>query len=76
MGFFGGPAEGATLAAFSEKTKEAMDAVTKRTPPPTYWKPCDLIAPKWLPKVRVYVLGPPLDQALLKKMEGRVDRNL
>ena len=72
MGFFGGPAEGATLAAFSEKTKEAMDAVTKRTPPPTYRKPGDLIEPKWLPGVRVYVLGPPLDQAMLKKMEGRV----
>jgi Metallo-beta-lactamase superfamily len=72
MGFFGGPADGATLAAFSEKTKEAMDAVTQRKPSPTYKKPGELIEPKWLPEVRVYVLGPPLDQALLKKMEGRV----
>lgn len=76
MGFFGGPAEGATLAAFSEKTKEAMDAVTKRTPPPTYWKPGDLIQPNWLPGVRVYVLGPPLDQAMLKKMAGRVGTDI
>lgn len=72
MGFFGGPAEGATLAAFSEKTKEAMDAVTKRTPPPTYCKPGNLLQAEWLPGVRVYVLGPPLDPAMLKKMEGRV----
>ena len=72
MGFFGGPADGATLAAFSEKTSEAMDKVTERHPAPTYCKPGDVIQRDWLPGVRVYVLGPPDDPAMLKKMEGRV----
>ena len=76
MGFFGGPTEGATLAAFSEKTQEAMDKVTKRTPSPTYWKPGDLIERNWLPEVRVYVLAPPLDQTMLKKMAGRVGTDI
>jgi len=72
MGFFGGPAAGATLAAFSEKTSEAMAKVTRRQPAPRYWQPGDLIQPDWLPGVKVYVLGPPRDTALLKKMAGRV----
>ena len=43
LGFFGGLTDGASLAAFSEKTSEAMAKVTKRNPAPTYWKPGDLI---------------------------------
>jgi beta-lactamase superfamily II metal-dependent hydrolase len=72
LGFFGGSAGAPTLAAFSEKTSEAMDAVIKRSPSPTYFKPGEIIRRDWLPGVRLYVLGPPLEKAMLKKMEGRV----
>jgi hypothetical protein len=71
LGFFGGPADGATLAAFSEKTAAAMAKVTQRHPSPRFWQPGDLIRPDWLPGVRIYVLGPPLSSARLKKMQGR-----
>jgi beta-lactamase superfamily II metal-dependent hydrolase len=71
LGFFGGPAAGASLAAFSEKTSQAMERVTKRSPSPTYWQPGNLIRPDWLPGVRIYVLGPPLGTKMLKKTEGR-----
>ncbi len=76
LGFFGGPQEGATLAAFSEKTGQAMDAVTKRSPAPTYLKPGDLIQRDWLPGVRVYVLGPPQDRAMLRKLQGRAGKEI
>lgn len=71
LGFFGGPVEGATLAAFSERTSLAMTKVTQRQPSPKYWQPGDLIRPDWLPGIRIYVLGPPLNLAMLKKMGGR-----
>lgn len=70
LSFYGGATPGSTLAAFSEKTSEAMAAVTQRTPPPTYWKPGDLIRRDWLPGVRIYVLGPPMDPAMIKKEMG------
>jgi len=72
LGFFGGPAEGAGLIGFSEKTSQAMDLVTKRSPSPTYFKPGELIRRDWLPGVRLYVLGPPVKKAMLKKLEGKV----
>jgi hypothetical protein len=71
LGFFGGPSDAAGLIGFSEKTAEAMTAVTQRTPAPTYCKPGDLIKRDWLPGVRVYVLGPPLDTVMLKKLQGK-----
>ncbi|MDD5643750.1 MAG: MBL fold metallo-hydrolase, partial [Syntrophales bacterium] len=74
LGFFGGPVDAAALAGFSEKTGKAMDAVTKRSPAPTYWQPGELIQRDWMPGVRVYVLGPPLDQKLLKKLQGRAGK--
>ncbi len=69
LGFYGGPVEG--VFGFSDKTAEAMQAVTRRDPAPTYWKPGDLIQPKWLPGVRIYVLGPPLDPNMIKKEGGK-----
>jgi len=71
LSFYGGASPGSTLAAFSEKTSEAMAAVTRRTPPPTYWKPGDLILRNWLPGVRIYVLGPPMDPAMIKRETGK-----
>jgi hypothetical protein len=71
LGFYGGPVKGATLMAFSEKTAEAMSAVTKRDPSPTFWKPGDLIVRSWLPGIRIYVLAPPLDPSMLKKEQGK-----
>jgi hypothetical protein len=74
LGFFGGPADAAGMVGFSEKTSDAMSAVTQRNPAPTYFKPGDLIKRDWLPGVRVYVLGPPLDTAMLKKLQGKAGR--
>ena len=71
LGFFGGPADSAGIVGFSEKTAQAMTAVTQRDPAPTYFQPGDLIKRDWLPGVRVYVLGPPLDTGMLKKMQGK-----
>jgi hypothetical protein len=71
LGFFGGPADRASLAAFLDKTSQAMAKVTQRHPAPTYCKPGDVIRRDWLPSVRVYVLGPPQDPAMLHLMEGR-----
>jgi len=71
LGFFGGPAAVTGLAAASEKTADAMANVTQRSPAPTYLKPGELLRRDWLPGVRVYVLGPPLDPSQLKQMEGR-----
>lgn len=71
LDFFGGPTDGVSLSAVSEKTAEAMAAVTQRTPAPTYCKPGDLIRRAWLPGVRVHVLGPPSDMDMLKKLQGR-----
>ena len=61
LGFFGGPADGASLIAFSDKTGEAMTKVTQRRPAPTYLKPGQELEPAWLPGVKVHVLGPPED---------------
>ena len=69
MDFYGGPEEG--VLGFSPKTAAAMQEVTRRQPVPTYWKPGALIQPKWLPGVRLYVLGPPLDPGMMKKGGGK-----
>lgn len=71
LGFYGGTVKGATLMAFSEKTAEAMSAVTQRDPSPKFWKPGDLIVRSWLPGIRIYVLAPPLDRSMLKKEQGK-----
>jgi hypothetical protein len=71
LGFFGGPADGASLAAFSDKTSKAMTKVTQRHPAPTYCKPGEVIRRDWLSGVQVYVLGPPEDPAMLHLLEGR-----
>jgi len=76
LGFFGGPAEGASLAAFSDKTSEAMSKVTKRHPAPTFCKPGDVIHRDWLSGVNVYVLGPPEDLAMLHQMKGQVGKEM
>jgi hypothetical protein len=57
---------------FSAKTAQAMDLVTKRSPSPTYFKSGEIIRRDWLPGVRLYVLGPPLTKAMLRKLEGKV----
>jgi len=76
LGFFGGPALGATLAAFSEKTAEAMAAVNNRTPAPTFWEPGQVIRRDWLPDVNVYVLAPPADKNMLNKLAGRAGSDM
>ncbi|MGA9755029.1 MAG: MBL fold metallo-hydrolase [Desulfobaccales bacterium] len=76
LAFFGGPAAGATLAAFSDKTSQAMAKVTQRHPVPTYCKPGDVIRRDWLPGVGIYVMGPPEDPAMLHLMEGPVGKDM
>jgi beta-lactamase superfamily II metal-dependent hydrolase len=70
LGFWGS-VDASSLMAFSEKSEEAMNAVTQRDPNPKYWKPGECIQRSWLPGVRVYVLGPPLDPSMLRQEEGR-----
>jgi beta-lactamase superfamily II metal-dependent hydrolase len=60
------------MLGFSQGTANTFDMVkgwfcdnAKR-----YWSPGDVFEPKWLPGVRVYVLGPPTDLALLHKTVG------
>lgn len=72
LGFYGGPVEGSTLAAFSERTAEAMEAVAQGKPSPTYFKPGNLIERSWLPDIRIYVLGPSMDPAVWKRTDGKV----
>ena len=76
LGFFGGPVDGATLAAFSDKTSEAMAKVTQRHPAPTFCTPGDVIRRDWLPGVNVYVLGPPQDPTMLHMMEGQMGKDI
>ena len=76
LGFFGGPANGASLIAFSDMTGEAMTKVTQRQPAPTYLKPGQELEPAWLPGVKVHVLGPPEDPALLRHMAGKVGKDI
>ncbi len=76
LGFFGGPADAASLAAFSDKTGEAMAKVTQRKPAPTYLKPGQEVKPDWLPGVIVHVLGPPEDPAMLHHLQGKVGKDI
>jgi hypothetical protein len=59
-------------ASGGRSTEAALDVLRKLVTTPAYLEPGALIAPKWLPGVRVYVLGPPRDQKLLGKMLGKV----
>ncbi len=78
LGFYGGPAEGASLAAFSENTGFAMKAVTERKngPSPTFCKPGDVLKPEWGGGLRVYVLGPPRDPAALRDLRGKAGTDI
>ena len=74
LGFWG-PVEASSLG-FSDQTGAAMDAVTKRQPKPQFWNPGDQIERDWLPGVRIYVLGPPKDAAMLNKELGKVGTDM
>jgi hypothetical protein len=78
LGFYGGLAEGTSLAAFSENTELAMKAVTERPngPSPTFCKPGDVLRPDWDRGLRVYVLGPPRDPAALGDLRGKADTDM
>ncbi len=73
---FWGPVEASSLAAFSEGSDEAMNAVTKREPEPKYLCPGERKDLNWLTGVRVYVLGPPQDPAMLAKGLGKVGTDM
>ena len=66
LSFFGPPG-----AAGGRGTAAALDALRELASAPRYCEPGDLLAPGWLPGVRVYVLAPPRDEKLLGKMLGR-----
>jgi hypothetical protein len=60
------------MLGFSQGTEQAFDTVKSWFPKSSrkYWNPGDVFEPDWLPGVRVYVLGPPKDLALLHKTTG------
>jgi len=72
--FYGGPAETASLTAFSAKTAEAMKILTQLPATPVYGEPGDLITRDWLPGVRIYVLGPPRERTSLRQGQGKPGR--
>lgn len=61
------------VLGFSKGTDLAFETVKSWFPARArkYWNPGDVFEPKWLPGVRVYVLGPPKDLAALRKMKGK-----
>jgi hypothetical protein len=71
MGFFGvNPSGGEPLAAALAKgIDNSMRYVTERAGDDgRFLSPGELIEEKWLPGVRVYVLGPPRDESALRNM--------
>jgi hypothetical protein len=67
---FHGPAD--VLAASGARgTSAALDALRALVPQPRYYEPGDLFTPDWLSGVRIYVLGPPHDEAYLGKVLGK-----
>lgn len=78
--FAGGPpAEMALLGAkgLSKSVDEAMDWVTGRASnADKFLEPGMVLEPSWLPGVRVYVLGPPRDEAKVNALGAHGDPNL
>jgi len=66
---FNGPAP--LGAAGTRSTNSALEALRGLVASPRYCNPGDLLTPDWLPGVRVYVLAPPRDERLLRKMLGK-----
>jgi hypothetical protein len=67
MGF-----HGPLAASGGRSTEAALEVLRKLVATPTYLEPGTLLTPKWLPGVRIYVLGPPRNEKLLGKMLGKV----
>jgi hypothetical protein len=63
------------MLGFSQGTAKTFDTVKSWFPKEAkkYWNPGDVCEPEWLPGVRVYVLGPPQDLAMLHKTTGTKD---
>jgi len=66
---FNGPAP--LGAAGTRSTDSALEVLRSLVANPRYCDPGDLLTPAWLPGVRVYVLAPPRDERLLRKMLGK-----
>jgi hypothetical protein len=63
------------MLEFSRGTEQAFETVKSWFSEHSrkYWNPGDSFQPDWLPGVRLYVLGPPKDLALLHKTTGSKD---
>ena len=61
------------MLGFSQGTDAAFETVKSWFPAKAckYWNPGDAFEPEWLPGVRVYVLGPPKNLAMLEKTTGK-----
>jgi hypothetical protein len=66
---FNGPAP--LGAARTRSTDSALEVLRGLVTSPRYVNPGDLLTPAWLPGVRIYVLAPPRDERLLRKMLGK-----
>jgi beta-lactamase superfamily II metal-dependent hydrolase len=71
LGFEGISTEMMGASKFSVRTDQAMDFVLrKKKDTHPFLKPGDVLERSWLPGVRVYVLGPPMNLASIKDMSG------
>ncbi len=71
LGFEGLSGELLGASKFSPRSDEAMDFISqrKRDSQP-FLKPGQVLERAWLPGVRVYVLGPPMDLNAIRDMQG------
>src|SRR5258707_399946 len=60
------------LLELSRGTQQTFETVKSWFPEHSrkYWSPGDTVEPDWLAGVRIYVLGPPKEMALLRKTTG------
>src|SRR5262245_18769006 len=71
LGFEGLSGDLLGASKFSPRSDEAMDFISQRkhdTQP--FLKPGQVLERSWLPGVRVYVLGPPMDLNAIRDMQG------
>src|SRR5262249_449415 len=71
LGFDGLSGDLVGASTFSPRSDEAMAYVSQRKPEAQpFLKPGQVLERSWLPGVRVYVLGPPMDLDAIRDMKG------
>ena len=71
LGFEGLSGDLLGASKFSPRSDEAMDFISERKhDSQPFLKPGQVLERSWLPGVRVYVLGPPMDLDSIRDMRG------